>query len=557
MSGTTSTPQRRTIDVGELRADGRRLYGLAAPYNSPSRDLGGFTEIYAPGAFSDVLRTDPDVHLLVNHDVNSVLARTKSGTLRLRETDRGLEFDADLPDSPIGENVRAAVGRGDIDGASIRFVIDAESWEGDQRTVEKVSELADITVATRGAYPEARVELRTHETSLRTTDRTVRPTEQRAEIGPSGELRSAALRANEQARFLLDGSREHMERMLRDDDDLEQRLARITVALADRDYFRAFSKVFNDPISGAHLWTPEERQAVQRVKWLERSMTLGTGSAGGFLVPYELDPSIVLTASYRDPMRRLARTVTTAYNEKRFVTSAGATSSWDPEETEVSDDSPVLAQPAIICRKAQTFVPVSIELYEDSDIAQQIGRVFADSKAAHESLSFTLTQTNGPVGLVSAVIAGGTVTATGTNVLAAADVYNAQASLPARWRSNARFMAHAAVINGYRQLPKAANIQESLVDDSGDVPRMVGVPVYENSNMDGTLTATAADYALLIGDFGQYVIVDRIGATIELVPHLFGATARRPTGQRGFYQHWRTGADAIVAGAFLLVNYSG
>jgi predicted phage gp36 major capsid-like protein len=52
---------------------------------------------------------------------------------------------------------------------------------------------------------------------------------------------------------------------------------------------------------------------------------------------------------------------------------------------------------------------------------------------------------------------------------------------------------------------------------------MAGWDVYENSNIDGTLNATAADYVLLSGDFQQYVILDRVGATIELVPHLFGA----------------------------------
>jgi len=53
--------------------------------------------------------------------------------------------------------------------------------------------------------------------------------------------------------------------------------------------------------------------------------------------------------------------------------------------------------------------------------------------------------------------------------------------------------------------------------------------------MDGTLNAATADYALISGDFQQYVILDRVGATIEFIPHLFGATGRRPTGQPGFY----------------------
>lgn len=374
-------------------------------------------------------------------------------------------------------------------------------------------------------------------------------------------IRTQALRANERAAFLPDKAREHMEQTLRDNNDPTDPLAEVVVALADRNYFRAFAKWFNDPISGGHEWTNEERDAVLRVKRMarERAMTLGSGSGGGFLVPYELDPSIVLTASYQSPIRLISRVVTTAVNEKRLITSAGSTSSWDPEETEVSDDSPVLAQPTITCKKGATFVPVSLELYEDSDIAQQLAAVFADSRAQHEALSFTLTQTNGPVGLVSAIVAAGgaSVIATGTNALAAADVYNANATLPARWRQGAYWMAHASILNGYRQLPKATNIQQSLVDDDGVLPKMLNRTVWENSNMDGVLNATAADYALLFGDFQQYVVVDRVGSAVEFVPHLFGATNRRPTGQRGFYHHWRTGADAVVPGAFVLVNYSG
>jgi predicted phage gp36 major capsid-like protein len=45
------------------------------------------------------------------------------------------------------------------------------------------------------------------------------------------------------------------------------------------------------------------------------------------------------------------------------------------------------------------------------------------------------------------------------------------------------------------------------------------------------------------------------GTSIELIPHVFGA-ARRPTDERGFYLHWRTGSGALVADAFRLSNYS-
>jgi HK97 family phage major capsid protein len=375
----------------------------------------------------------------------------------------------------------------------------------------------------------------------------------------AGQVRSRALAANERADFLPEASRSHMERMIREDDDPDERLARFVVESSSRDYFRAFAAWMRDPVSGGHEWTDAERQAVQRVRLLERSMTLGTGTAGGFLVPYELDPNIIIASTgYVDPMRQVSRVVTTAYNEKRFVTSTGVSTAWYAEEAEVADNSPALLQPTVVCKKAMSFVPVSFELYEDSSIAQQIAALFADAKAAEEARVFTTGNgTTEPKGIITALVGAGgsTVIATGTNALANGDIYANQAALPPRWRPRARFMANLSIINGYRQLIKATGLTESLVDDSTPPPRMAGWEIVENSNMDGTLTGAAADYALLSGDFQQYAIVDRIGTTIELVPQLFGAN-RRPTGQRGFLMHWRVGADVLVPDAFRLTNYS-
>jgi Escherichia/Staphylococcus phage prohead protease len=154
-------PEQRTIDVDveDLETRGRVLVGYAAVYGRESHDLGGYREKIAPGAFGGVLGAD--VRCLLNHDPSQVLGRTRSGTLRLHDEDRGLRFECDLPTSPLGDNVREAVGRGDIDGASFRFTVDGESWDGDIRTINTVKELHDVTVATYGAYPDASVELRT------------------------------------------------------------------------------------------------------------------------------------------------------------------------------------------------------------------------------------------------------------------------------------------------------------------------------------------------------------------------------------------------------------
>lgn len=100
----------------------------------------------------------------MNHDPNEVLGRTKSGTLRLFDEPKGLRFELDLPDSPLGENMRSAISRGDIDGASFRFDVGQETWDGDVRTIKTVKALHDVTLATFPAYPAASVELRTKPT---------------------------------------------------------------------------------------------------------------------------------------------------------------------------------------------------------------------------------------------------------------------------------------------------------------------------------------------------------------------------------------------------------
>jgi HK97 family phage major capsid protein len=370
--------------------------------------------------------------------------------------------------------------------------------------------------------------------------------------------RDDALRANEQATFLDDQAKAHMEATLRADDDPDGLLARYTIETSSRDYYRAFATWMRDPVSGGHDWSPKERDAVQRVRLIQRAMSIGTTTAGGFLVPYELDPSVIIAGTGAvSPLRQISRVVTTAQNEKRFVTSLGVTSTWTDEAAQQTDDAPALLQPAIVCKKGAAFVPVSYELYEDSDIAQQVGAILADAKAVQEALGFTLTQTSGPTGIITALVAAGgsTVLATGSNALSTADLYANQSSLPPRWRPNASWMMNLSILNGFRQLPFATGLNYSIIDDTGPRPRSLGWPVYENSSMDGVLTGGSADYSLLSGDFSQFAIVDRVGTSIELIPNLLGAN-QRPTGQRGFYMHFRTGSGVLVADAFRLSNYS-
>ena len=156
--------EQRTVDVPvrDITTEGRTLRGFACLYGVESRDLGGFTESIAQGAFGDVLAGSPDVYLTFNHSPDKVLARTTSGTLRLRDEERGLGFEADLGEGPTAHDVRDMVRRGDVSGASFRFVVapDGERWEGERRTLTRIERLIDLSLATTPAYDGPRVELR-------------------------------------------------------------------------------------------------------------------------------------------------------------------------------------------------------------------------------------------------------------------------------------------------------------------------------------------------------------------------------------------------------------
>ncbi len=130
----------------EIRAKGRRLEGYAALFGTEAR-IGSFTETIRSGAFSRTLANGGDVLALVDHDPGRVLARTRSGTLRLSQDTRGLGFSLDLPDTMAGRDVLALAERGDLGGMSFGFQVPAggDVWKGEARELVAV-DLFEISV---------------------------------------------------------------------------------------------------------------------------------------------------------------------------------------------------------------------------------------------------------------------------------------------------------------------------------------------------------------------------------------------------------------------------
>ena len=157
----------RNFSLTEIRAiDGAApvIEGHAAVFNQKSHDM-GFREIIMPGAFANAIQTD-DVKFLLNHR-GLPIARTKSGTLRLSEDQRGLAFRAELdPSDPDVQRLLPKVRRGDLNEMSCGFgVADRadEKWTRDNgemvRSLFKVS-LFDVSAVSFPAYPQTDLNMR-------------------------------------------------------------------------------------------------------------------------------------------------------------------------------------------------------------------------------------------------------------------------------------------------------------------------------------------------------------------------------------------------------------
>lgn len=142
-----------------------KVSGYAAVFNQEA-DIGGmFREQIAPGAFKDAVGRD-DVVFLVNHD-GLPLARTRSGTLTLREDDHGLFIESELDSNdPDVQQIIPKMKRGDLDKMSFGFIPSKQEWDesGDipLRTITE-AQLFDVSVVTNPAYGGTEIGLRSLE----------------------------------------------------------------------------------------------------------------------------------------------------------------------------------------------------------------------------------------------------------------------------------------------------------------------------------------------------------------------------------------------------------
>lgn len=159
--------EKRCLDVADVNFECRQegegqpmiIRGIAAVFNSIA-DLTFFRETILPGAFDDVL--SDDVRGLFNHDPSKIFARSTAGNLKLEQISRGLQYEAELPNTEFGRELFSKISRRDVTQSSFAFSVAEEEFveldtDKPLRKIKKIARLFDVSPVTFPAFVDTDV----------------------------------------------------------------------------------------------------------------------------------------------------------------------------------------------------------------------------------------------------------------------------------------------------------------------------------------------------------------------------------------------------------------
>lgn len=346
---------------------------------------------------------------------------------------------------------------------------------------------------------------------------------------------------------------EHVEDLLARCDDRHGTFAQRVLITGSPIYQRAFGKYL---LSGnKDMLSPEEARAL--------SVGGGSpvGSEGGFAVPFDLDPTVILTSDGEvSPLRQIARVEQIASKTWQGITSSGITVTRSTEGADSTDNAFTVDQPEVSPTRVLAVVPFSVEIDQDwTGLRSEVARLLADAKDVEEAQSFVTGDGTGnnPEGIATGLDASSEVTATNAGQIdlggdgSTVGLLDLESELPVRFRGRARFLANKSIYQAVRGLGTGSDGADLWVRlSASQPPELLGYPAHEASAMSGFGPNARL---LILGDFQQFLIVDRLGMLVEVQPHVVGAN-NLWTGQRAINAMWRNSSLVLVDNAFRVLR---
>ena len=404
-------------------------------------------------------------------------------------------------------------------------------------------------------------------TVARTVTRTIDPDTLDLRRSNAGQEIDAALKAIERSKISSERA-DALDAILRSEAPEARELARRAVVTERTAYRSAFEKYIRSagrPNGMPIFFTAAEDAAMELSRdELARAANEGTGSQGGYGVPVTIDPTIIPSGGEIAPIAGAANVVSTGVSDVwKGVISAPPSFAWDAESAVVADDTPTLVQAVIPVYKADSYIPYTFELGQDSpgfveNFSNHLGIGFLDLLSQATAVG---TGTGQPTGIFTAMQANTTapthITVTTAGQISAVDVRKAWAAVPPRFRAAASWVMHETVLNQIRGLSGTTDAaQVDLVTDRQGVTLMGRQVLLSDYCPAFTGTTGAANY-IVCGDLNAgYTVAVRAGMTVELVLNARDVTTGRPVAQRGLLAYARVGATATNPLAMRLLSNS-
>lgn len=296
------------------------------------------------------------------------------------------------------------------------------------------------------------------------------------------------------------------------------------------------------------------------VKWLRagaknvapdevRALSVGTASAGGYLVPTEFERQLIQGLTDRNIMRGLATVITTSADRDVPVVSAHGTASWMSEAGAYTESDETFSQVTLSAYKLGTLIKLSEELLMDSafDLEAYIRAEFARRLGDAEEAAFVNGDGSGkPTGVVGSADAG--VTAAANNAITADELIDLYHALGRPYRARATWLMADSTAKAVRKL-KDSNGQYLWQPglQAGQPDRILGRPVAVSDNVPAIGSSAKS---VVFGDLSYYWVAQRSGIYIQRLDELYAAN-----GQVGFRAFLRVDGKLILSEACKVLTH--
>lgn len=316
----------------------------------------------------------------------------------------------------------------------------------------------------------------------------------------------------------------------------------------DRPEHKAFDKFLR---KGAEALTPDERKV----------LTIADSTHAGVLAPAEYVNQIYHYAYVQHPLRNVATVrQTDRYSVQLPVNDAYGVATWEAESaTKTETTGLTYALTTIVPQEMKILYKATQKMLEDSqfNLEQEIAYAVGRAMGNLESTAFYSGNgtTTGPAGIsVNSTVVADANPVNTDNTLSFDDFIDTQYLLEDPYVANASWLLNRSTLGVCVSLKSATTntylLQPNL--QAGQPPTILGSPVYTWSALPAITSTTLTDgqYVALYGDFKQgYVIVDRVGITIQRLNELYAAD-----GMVGFYARARVGGAVLIPPAIQLLK---